>query len=159
GNEQAGPFTMAFELSGHLDASLESNRRSLIFRKLGIAAVRYGELAARDKVGRDLPAWFEIGEQHLLLRVCDRDAEFPVDIGPIVQQAQLIASSGGSNHFFGASVGVSGDTVMVGANLAAAGTGEAYVFVKPPSGWNGVLTEAARLRPSDNGLDGLGRAI
>jgi hypothetical protein len=71
------------------------------------------------------------------------------------QQAELIASDGQQYSFYGTSVAVSGDTVVIGApgyndgmgNLAP---GLAYVFVKPSTGWKNML-QVAELSASDGG--------
>ena len=59
--------------------------------------------------------------------------------------AKLTDSNGVASGSFGASVAVSGDTVVVGAENASS----AYVFVKPAGGWSGPLTETAQLTASD----------
>jgi FG-GAP repeat len=68
------------------------------------------------------------------------------------QLAELTASDGNNNGHFGLAVAVSGSTVIVGAPLATIGSnleeGEAYVFVKPVSGW-GNMTQLAKLTPSN----------
>ena len=65
--------------------------------------------------------------------------------------AKLTASDGAVNDYFGVSVAVSGDTVVVGAdgNLAR---GAAYVFVKPINGWATTNNFNAKLTASD-GVD------
>jgi FG-GAP repeat protein len=64
---------------------------------------------------------------------------------PGSQLAKLTSSDGQANDLLGASVAVSGETVVVGISSNA--RNEAYVFVKPASGW-GNLTETAKLTPS-----------
>lgn len=57
--------------------------------------------------------------------------------GSWTQAAQLIAADASSSDHLGASVSISGDTVLAGANLAdAAGTnsGAAYIFERQPGG-------------------------
>jgi len=81
-------------------------------------------------------------------------------VDPIVQQATLTASDGHAEDAFGVAVAISGDTVVVGAQLADIAFGEAYVFVKPPTGWGGALTETARLTAIDGGpFDNFGTAV
>ena len=52
------------------------------------------------------------------------------------QQAKLVASDGAANDFFGASVSMSGDTVVIGAGQkdstspSLSSSGSAYVFVR-----------------------------
>ena len=68
------------------------------------------------------------------------------------QQAKLTASDAAAFDYFGYSVFISSDTVVIGAyeDDHAAGTdaGSAYVFVKPAGGW-GDMTETAKLTASD----------
>lgn len=55
------------------------------------------------------------------------------------QQAKLTASDGAVGDFFGNSVAISGDTIVVGARSAGAGgseTGSAYVFVRDGANWS-----------------------
>ncbi len=76
-----------------------------------------------------------------------------------VQQARLLASDGTSDDNFGSSVGVSGDTVGVGAGSARDFRGAVYVFVKPAGGWTDA-TQTAKLLASDGGLsDHLGFSL
>jgi len=65
---------------------------------------------------------------------------------------------------FGASVAISGDTVVVAAPFDDIGTngdqGSAYVFVKPGTGWSGTLNETAKLTASDGAaFDQFGRSV
>ncbi|MGH8575774.1 MAG: hypothetical protein ACREXJ_02430 [Gammaproteobacteria bacterium] len=69
--------------------------------------------------------------------------------GALQENARLTASDGGISRFFGGSVAVSGDTIVVGVgNFDSA----AYVFVKPAGGWAGQRTEDAKLIPSGGGI-------
>ena len=64
------------------------------------------------------------------------------------EQAKLTASDAAATDFFGFSVAVSGDTIVVGAYLddaPASQSGSAYVFVRSGSTWN----EQAKLTASD----------
>jgi hypothetical protein len=77
--------------------------------------------------------------------------------------ARLIASTAAIGDELGISVAVSGDTIVAGAWLAdpaGGSSGAAYVFVEPPGGWSGTLTETARLLPSDGaGGNRFGHAV
>jgi hypothetical protein len=70
-----------------------------------------------------------------------------------MQQAYLKAGNAGAQDQFGLSVAVSGDTVVVGANLEEIdnvfSTGAAYVFVRDGTNW----TQQAYLRAGNPGLD------
>jgi len=72
------------------------------------------------------------------------------------ETAKLTASDGQAGSRFGSAVSISGNTIAVGAETAAPG-GEAYIFVKPPTGW-ATMTETGRLTSSDGG-GGFGSSI
>jgi uncharacterized repeat protein (TIGR01451 family) len=64
------------------------------------------------------------------------------------EQQKLVASDGAAGHFFGGSVSISGDTLVVGARLAPSpggSTGAAYVFTRSGTTW----TEQQKLVASD----------
>jgi hypothetical protein len=61
------------------------------------------------------------------------------------QQATLTASDAAKGDFFGASVAVSGPTVVVGADGKNSGTGAAYVFARSGTSWS----QQAKLTASD----------
>jgi hypothetical protein len=65
--------------------------------------------------------------------------------------AELTASDGAANDYFGQSVAISGNTIVVGAPTEF-GAGAAYVYTMPENGWE-TATETAELLPTD-GDDG-----
>ena len=68
------------------------------------------------------------------------------------ETAKLTASDGGTDDYFGASVAVDGNRVVVGADHDhdnASSGGSAYVFTKPTSGGWADATESAKLTASD----------
>lgn len=71
--------------------------------------------------------------------------------------AKLTASDGLAGDYFGASVDISNDTVLIGAygddNGANDGQGSAYVFIKPAGGWKTTSTYTAKLTASDGADD------
>ena len=72
--------------------------------------------------------------------------------GTLNESAKLAASDGTNNDFLGYSVGMSGDTAIVGAygeNEEGSGAGSAYVFDEPGGGWTGTVTETQKLTASD----------
>ena len=81
------------------------------------------------------------------------------------ESAKLTASDGAGNDWFGISVSVEGDIVVVGAwgdddsGGRSARSGSAYVFVEPAAGW-AAATEAAKLTASDGaGSDYFGWSV
>ncbi len=72
------------------------------------------------------------------------------------QTAKLTAADGEANDFFGASVAISGDTVVVGAVGASSGQGAAYVFTGSGSAW----TQTAELTAADGAAgDSFGASV
>ena len=69
--------------------------------------------------------------------------------GTLAHTAKLVASDGAASDLFGFAVAISGDTIVVGAVSNNSSRGAAYVFVKPNRGWNGVLSETAKLTAAD----------
>jgi hypothetical protein len=79
-------------------------------------------------------------------------ASGPLADGPpiIHQSANLKASDNTGNYFFGTSVAVRGDVIVVGAeNFGASNQGAAYVFLKSGNSWE----QAAELTASDGLAD------
>ena len=80
----------------------------------------------------------------------------------MIQVAKLTASDGEAYDFFGKSVSISGDTIVVGAygdDDNGICTGSAYVFEKPDSGWTST-TQNAKLTASDGeASDRFGRSV
>lgn len=71
----------------------------------------------------------------------------------MTETAKLTASDGTATDLFGWSVGMSGDTIAVGApqfgSISDPGPGKAYVFVKPSTGWQS-MTQTAELTVSNS---------
>jgi hypothetical protein len=157
-------LTIACKLSGNLRAEIESNGDGLsLIADDGKRVFRYSGLTAHDASGKKLPAWLELSGGELLLRTDDTGARYPVVVDPWIQLAELTASDGANGDQLGISVGISGNTVVAGAEFATvngnAGQGAAYVFVKPASGW-GNMTQTAKLTASDGKAgDGFGGAV
>lgn len=76
------------------------------------------------------------------------------------ETAKLTPSDGAPLDFFGASVSMSGNTVVVGrpGPPPYSSSGAVYVFVKPPSGW-ADMTETAKLTTNMANAKGLGTGV
>ena len=83
--------------------------------------------------------------------------------GTLDEDARLLATDGAYQDYFGRSISVSGDTIVVGALYNDGNTndsGSAYVFVRPGSGWSGTLNEDAKLLASDGAAyDCFGKSV
>ncbi|MCK4660217.1 MAG: FG-GAP repeat protein, partial [Phycisphaerae bacterium] len=79
-----------------------------------------------------------------------------------VQKGKLTASDAGWANWFGSSVSISGDVIVVGAfgdDDMGNDSGSAYVFVKPADGW-ASMTETAKLWSSNGStVDRFGRSV
>jgi hypothetical protein len=72
------------------------------------------------------------------------------------ETAKLLPSDGSSYDYFGHSVSIWQDNIVVGANTQGVfgeEKGKAYIFTKPESGWTN-MTETAMISPSDPVVDG-----
>jgi FG-GAP repeat/Bacterial Ig domain len=157
------PLTLALTLAGHLTASIDTGSNDVVLsRGNGTPVLAYRGLTAYDATGRELRAWVQISGNELRLRVDDAGARYPLVVDPFVQQAKLTASGGVAVTDFGISVGVSGDVVVIGAaSDVGSTTGRSvHVFVRPAAGWNGVLTESAKLTAfAGTSGDGFGLSV
>ena len=76
----------------------------------------------------------------------------------MTQTARLTASDGAARDRYGYSVGVSGDTIVVGApEQGSNAKGSAYIFTKPANDW-ADMTETATLRGQSDGAR-FGRSV
>ena len=85
--------------------------------------------------------------------------------GTLNQSARLVGSAVPSVGYFGSSVSISGDTIVVGGDNVGQpdGTirnGAAYIFIKPGANWSGTLFESAKLVASDGAeFDHFGNSV
>ena len=148
------PVTLAIgDLPARVSARVDADRRGAILTRGGQALMRYSGLLVSDARGRLLPAWLDMSDDHLSVRIDDRGAHYPLRVDPFVQVGKLTASDGVAGDWLGLSVAVSGDTIVAGAPRVNVGgnsplQGAVYVFVEPAGGWASA-TETARLTASD----------
>ena len=146
------PLTIALGLKGEFKASIGSDGDELILADAQGASLRYAGLTAFDATGKPFHSWLQLDGHRLLLQVADAGARYPMVIDSLIQLAELTASDGRSGDALGWSIGISGNTVVVGAiNANNYGPGAVYVFEKPLSGWAN-MTQTAKL--TGNGLNG-----
>ena len=81
----------------------------------------------------------------------------------MTETARLTASDAAADDWFGSSVSINGDTVMVGAPQAGVGTsaseGAVYAFTEPGSGWANVTQTAKLTAPDGNFGAGFGQSL
>ena len=148
----AGPLRVVLALEGAHAGGLDADGRGVMLTGADGVQFRYGGLVVQDEGGNEARAWLEASGKSLSICVDDEGMQYPLYIDPMIQAAKLTASDGAVYDWFGYSVAVSGDTVVVGAWGAAvngkAQQGAAYVFVKPLSGWASTDSFAAKLTVS-----------
>jgi FG-GAP repeat len=161
GNSTAA-LSLHLSLRGTLSPLISPDGRRVSFlNDRGMPALNYAGLKVTDALGRDLAARFLREPDGLRLEIEERGAHYPITIDPVAQQAFLkpaLVGSSQAGDWFGYSVAVSGNTVVVGApqedssslgvnstpnELAAGSAGAAYVF----TGSGGVWTQQAYLKP------------
>ena len=165
----AAALTLHLAVRGTLTPRVSPDGRRVSFLDAhGAPALNYAGLKVTDAAGRELAARFIREPGGLRLEVEERNARYPITIDPIAQQAYLKPAAVGisqAGDWFGYSVAVSGNTVVVGApqedssslgvnstpnELAAGSAGAAYVFSQS----GGVWTQQAYLKPAAVGPGG-----
>jgi hypothetical protein len=136
--DAGAPLVVELAPAGGMRPALDPAGSSIRFTSPTGGALNYGGLHAFDANGRVLPSRLDLAGDMVTLTVDDAGAAYPVVIDPLVNvhAAWLTPSDGAENHA-GYSVGISGDTAVVGA----LGVDSAYVFVRSGGGWS----EQARL--------------
>jgi hypothetical protein len=128
-----GPLTLSLALSGNLAARLRNG--SVLLTGRG-AQLRYGNLHATDARGRVLRSSLQLVKGHVLIRVADRGANYPLRIDPLIQQGGKLTGTGGTGTGrLGYSVALSadGDTALIGGRYGSIGAGAAWVFTRSGS--------------------------
>ncbi len=131
----------------------------------GRALVQYAGLKVWDADHRALPARIDADATGVRFVVDERGARYPLTIDPTAQQSYLKASNSEPGDYFGFSVAVSGDTVVVGASRensnatgvdgnqtdnSAGDSGAAYIFVRDGGG---IWSQQAYLKASNTGTN------
>jgi hypothetical protein len=167
GADPAALLQFDFAVRGSLTAQVREDGQGVEFRDAaGEAVLHYVGLKVWDADGRVLAARFvptvASAPRALRLVVEETAARYPLTIDPIAQQAYLKASNTEANDYFGYSVAVSGDTVVIGApfedsNATGVGgnqaanssinSGAAYVFTRSGASWR----QQAYLKASNTG--------
>src|SRR6266498_4582739 len=152
GKRRAGEkLNLWLRLSGDLKARSADKGQAILLDGRGAGAgLRYDGLKAYDAIGRGLESRMKLSGDRVKIEVMDETAVYPVTIDPTLsQEAKLTAGDAASGDQFGAAVGISGETAVVGAPVddTAAGpnAGSAYVFVRSGTGWS----QQAKLTASD----------
>jgi hypothetical protein len=161
GAGSCGPLTFTLDVLGTLTPQVNDLRTGLILSgEDGKVELHYDGLIALDANGRTLDAWLKVAGSTMTIYVNESNAQYPIVVDPIIQQAFLKASNRDASDRFGRRVAASGDTVVVcapneesgatgvngnEADNAAPDSGAAYVFVRSGEVW----TQEAYLKASN----------
>lgn len=155
GKDKQQPLTLQMTLQSELKAKLNGN--TLYFTDSSGTDISYNKLKVWDDRGQEIPAQMQLVGNTLSLLVDDTLAHYPLTIDPsFQQQTYLKASNTGVNDFFGQSVTLSRNTLVVGAwgeasnsddesNNSSFDSGAVYVFIRNGSSW----TQQAYLKASN----------
>lgn len=149
--ERGERLTFDMDVRGALLPVVTSDQKGVRFVDAnGACALTYSGLVVFDAQGTQLDSSFaRIGDE-LRLSIDEANATYPLTIDPMIQLAYLKAPYPGTFDFFGDSLAVSGDTVVIGAkgedssatgvygdqsNNDTLSAGAAYVFVRKNGKW------------------------
>ncbi|MDM8556366.1 FG-GAP repeat protein [Desulfococcaceae bacterium HSG7] len=116
-------LTLTLAVEGDWRTEVSEKGRDLNLTAVNGVSLRYGGLVAYDTSGKTLPARFGLSPQSQTVNILvdDSAAVYPLIIDPVIQQ-QFVkgdnigdAVNGGGDNYFGYSVGIDGDTMIVGA--------------------------------------------
>lgn len=147
-----GALTLAIVLSANLTPKVDPGAHGLTLERQGVLLARYEGLLARDASGKELKSWMEVTGTSLQLRIEDARARYPVTVDPLVQSATLTdPDPNEQNSSFGETTAISSDggTIVIGNPFPVTGPGDAYVFLRPSTGWATTSTYAAKLLASN----------
>ncbi|MCI0389942.1 MAG: putative Ig domain-containing protein [Acidobacteria bacterium] len=142
----AVPLRLALRVSAGWRAVASEDGKVVTLRGAHDEAVEYSKLVVRDNAGHVIPARLTVAEEQVVIEVEDHEATYPLTIDPtFTLQQKLVATDGAADDYFGTSVALYGDTLVVGAYGDSIGVntdqGSAYVFTRN----NGVWTLQQKL--------------
>lgn len=110
--DPAAPLQLQLSTRGSVRPQVSASGDSVSFlQDSGGGALTYGGLKAWDADGQKLSVRFEqAGGKHIRIAVDDRSARYPITIDPVAAQQSLLPGNYNA-------IGVSGDTVVIGARV------------------------------------------
>ena len=129
-----GKLWIDLQVSGIDRLALTSEQSVEAFR--GAHVFTYAGLRAWDAVGKPLISVMSVRGNRITLSVDDQNVAYPITIDPTwTLQQRLTSPKPVDQARFGSSVGISGDTVVVGSNVRDQQRGAAYVYVRSAGIW------------------------
>jgi hypothetical protein len=139
---RSGRLTLSLALSGNLTGALATDGRAVTFRRPGASSLHYRALVATDSRGHTLPSSMRLQAGHLLLRVDDRGASYPLRIDPLVQKGDALTVAEGAGAVgpgqlgFSVALSTDGSTALVGAPGDNNFAGAVWMFVRTGGTWS-----------------------
>jgi len=146
-NDPAQELVIALNVSGSLVPGTAPGGNQILFRNLrGQVVLRYASPMAVDADGKNLPVKLSLLEppdqapvSTIHISVNLKEARYPIVVDPVFisGEIKLIAYDADEHDYFGWSVAMSGDTVVVGAcgnDDGGAYSGSAYIFSRNQGG-------------------------
>jgi len=137
GKSEQELLTILLSMNGGLRADIDPDGLGMKLTAAdGNTVLRYSGLMVVDADGKQYSAWLETQADNLAVRVNDDHARYPLTIDPVFQTAKLTTDDPANevtDIFFGNSIAISGDTMVVGAPRydtdGREKRGAAYVFL------------------------------
>ena len=140
-----GPLVLTMAIDSGLQTRLAADSGRIQFvDSMDRVQFQYADLKAWDAAGRKLPAKMLASNGRIALLINDSGATYPVTIDPLIfTEPKLTPSDPSADDLFGLSVGISGDTAVIGAPFKSGFAGAAYVF-------EGVLIVSIDIKPGED---------
>lgn len=144
--DDMGELSLTIAVRGSLEAQRRGRTIALVDAR-GVVRARYGKLFVSDAEAQTVPSRLDVdGAGAIVLRIDDALARYPLSVDPLLWAEQQGLTGDGNvvppdKHYdmFGHSVGLFGDTAIVGAPTEDIGdiveAGAAYVFVRSGDVW------------------------
>ena len=120
-----GPLVLTIAIDTGLQTRLAADTGRIQFvDSMDRVQFQYADLKAWDAAGRKLPAKMLASNGRIALLINDSGATYPVTIDPLIfTEPKLTPSDPSADDLFGLSVGISGDTAVIGAPASSSVTG------------------------------------
>ncbi len=136
----SGMVVLRLHLQTPLQMTLAPGGQALYFQDdQGQTVLKYDSLYVYDANRQPVPAQLTLDHthpDHINIVIDDQHASYPLTVDPLLtnQFKKLTASDGTDFHFFGVSVAIKNDTLLIGASGDSNNQGAAYLFERNQGG-------------------------
>ncbi len=145
-----GVISFSLKPLGTMAPTLSEDQDTFVFRDSdGARIVTYSGLTVFDAKGTELPSRFSLQGKIITISVWTEGAVYPITVDPLAQQDYIKSSMNVPNGWFGRSVAIDGDYMVVGASkettpIGLIDAGAIYVFERIAGSWS----EVKRFQPT-----------